>query len=288
MTVGEKYQNMRLIKIAIFGLLVSFVLSSVSASLADKFLSSQSDHSNFYADIFSLTGLWVGLIITAVYGALSSTIPFVAKAGVDAEGHVIDQVDTVNPKDAGGSFPGINRGHLTVSKVASSSVDFYGYKIKPFRDLPVGIAVGVLAQLYLTPLFTWPLSFFVHNLTKKISEPANSLVHNLSHPEIIILGFFVCVMSPLVEELFFRGLLQRGCFEAFANFAGQARAVVSVILTAGIFALAHFELLQLLPLFAFGIVLGTLAWSAKRLGPGVVAHMSFNTVAYVIVARGHF
>jgi len=288
MIVESKHSNTRLIKIAIVGLLASFVLSGLTASLATKFLSAQSDHSNFYKDIFSLTGLWIGLVITAVYCALSTWPQPEGLLPDDVQVNTVDQVDNVHSNGTEGSLPRPSPTHRELQKSAGRFFYFYGYKIRPLKDIPLGIAVGIFAQLCLTPAFTWPLSFFVHNLARKISGPAKAIVHNLSGPQMIILGFFVCVMSPLVEELFFRGLLQHGFADAFADFGRVAKAAGSIIFTAGIFALAHFELLQFLPLLAFGIVLGVLAWFTKRLGPGIIAHISFNTVAYAVVARGHF
>jgi uncharacterized protein len=45
-----------------------------------------------------------------------------------------------------------------------------------------------------------------------------------------------------------------------------------------VFGLAHFEPLQLPALILFGVVLGVLAQRTGRLGPGIVAHATFNAV----------
>ena len=79
-------------------------------------------------------------------------------------------------------------------------------------------------------------------------------------------------LSPIVEELFFRGLLQR----SLLRWMGPAPAIA---LQAGVFAFTHFQKLQFAALFAFGVVLGYLAHRTGRLGPGIAAHMVFNGAA---------
>ncbi len=84
----------------------------------------------------------------------------------------------------------------------------------------------------------------------------------------------VAVGAPIAEEIFFRGLLQRSLLRRFGPIA-------AVALSALIFGLTHFELLQLPALIGFGVVLGVLAVRTGRLGPGIFAHLSFNAVTVV-------
>ncbi|MHB1853573.1 MAG: CPBP family intramembrane glutamic endopeptidase, partial [Acidimicrobiales bacterium] len=88
----------------------------------------------------------------------------------------------------------------------------------------------------------------------------------------VVLVLVVVVGAPVVEELFFRGLLLRSL---------QARigSVGAVIVSGLLFGLAHFEPLQLPVLALFGVVLGVLALRTGRLGPGICAHAAFNSLA---------
>ncbi|HMC42582.1 MAG TPA: CPBP family intramembrane glutamic endopeptidase, partial [Acidimicrobiales bacterium] len=83
----------------------------------------------------------------------------------------------------------------------------------------------------------------------------------------------------LVEELFFRGLLQR----SLAGWLGPGPAIGVAALG---FGLAHGEAVQLLALVAFGVVLGVLAQRSGRLGPGIVAHAAFNGATIAVIALG--
>jgi len=90
----------------------------------------------------------------------------------------------------------------------------------------------------------------------------------------------LAVGAPIVEELFFRGLLQRALLHRFGT-------VPSIVGSAVFFGLAHFEALQLPALVAFGIVLAVLAHRTGRLGPGMFAHGAFNAVTVLTLTLRH-
>jgi membrane protease YdiL (CAAX protease family) len=166
-------------------------------------------------------------------------------------------------------------------------VQDYGLALRPLPDLPLGVAVGLLSQFVLVPVFELPLVPFVPHLYNKLGRPAHELLGKAtsgSEAGLVFLALLVCLGSPLVEELFFRGLLLRGLLGKMGKIGGRLGPAVSIVLTGLVFALVHFETLQLLGLAAFGSVLGVLAWRTGRLGPSIIAHVTFNTttvVAYV-------
>jgi len=85
------------------------------------------------------------------------------------------------------------------------------------------------------------------------------------------------VGAPIAEEIFFRGLTQRSLLKQ--RRLTRANPWAAIVVTAAFFGVAHFEPLQFPPLFAFGLVLGILAWRTERLGPGIWAHLTFNALA---------
>jgi membrane protease YdiL (CAAX protease family) len=64
-------------------------------------------------------------------------------------------------------------------------------------------------------------------------------------------------------------------------------SVAAIAGSAVVFGLAHFQLLQLPALILFGLVLAILAKRTGRLGPGIVAHATFNaaTVLTLVLKR---
>lgn len=104
----------------------------------------------------------------------------------------------------------------------------------------------------------------------------------------VVAGFAVVavVAAPLVEELVFRGLLQR----ALCRWAGPGLAVAG---QAVVFALGHLSPsggLGNLPHFVhfsvWGAVMGVAAHRTGRLGPTIVAHSLSNCLAVAILLAG--
>jgi membrane protease YdiL (CAAX protease family) len=95
---------------------------------------------------------------------------------------------------------------------------------------------------------------------------------------------FAVVGAPIVEELFFRGLLQG----ALAHRYGPRTALW---VQAGIFGVCHYQfgmpfstvVLTVVPIACVGLVLGSLRWRYDRLAPGMIAHALCNVVAVVVL-----
>jgi membrane protease YdiL (CAAX protease family) len=162
----------------------------------------------------------------------------------------------------------------------------FGVAIRPV-DIPLGIVAGFLAQYVFVPVASLPLVPFVPHLSTRLSSVAKSLTSGFSTPALVVLGLFICLGSPLLEELFFRGVLLRGVAGVRGR-RGTVRprvAVAAALVASILFGLAHFEGLQLLGLIAAGFTFAALAASTGRLGPGFIAHVTFNTFAFVSVVH---
>ena len=145
------------------------------------------------------------------------------------------------------------------------------------RDVLPGLAFGVASHVLVLMLY---LPFRLLNPDLDLSEEARRVTDLGRGPGLVLLAVVLVVGAPVVEELFFRGLLQRSLERRF----GPGWAVAGSALAFGV---THYQPLQLLGLVAFGVVLGVLTWRSGRLGPAVVAHATFNaaTVAVLVAAR---
>jgi hypothetical protein len=149
----------------------------------------------------------------------------------------------------------------------------------PF-DLVIGLVAGVGTQLVLIPLLYYPFEQADRTLKHRLEAPAKTDTAGVHGAwQVAVLFVLLAVGAPIVEELFFRGLLMR----SLTRWRGP---VVGIGGSAIVFGLAHFELLQLPALILFGVILGTLAYKTGRLGPNMVAHAAFNAVT-VITLTGH-
>jgi membrane protease YdiL (CAAX protease family) len=271
---------------AIWGLCAGFVLASLLVS-AFGLLSGHSSHpSGFGSDVASLCGLWAGLVGAAVVASLRHRRAELAASGGAAPSGTGPGLTSREPAP-----PGRSRARRRPlgrrSGLARDLADDYGLALRPWPDIPLGIAVGLASQYLLVPLLELPLAPFVPHLFTRLGQPAQDLTSEGTGAGLVLLGVLVCLGSPLVEEIFFRGVLLRAVASRLAPLGPTLGPVVSVLIVGLVFGLVHFEALQLIALVGFGVVLCVLAWRTGRLGPGIVAHVAFNTAAFVTVARSH-
>lgn len=140
-------------------------------------------------------------------------------------------------------------------------------------DLPVGAFVGMLGQFGILWIVYYPMSWFTDVTTEEFSEPARDIADRASGPVgVVLLVLIVGLGAPIVEEIFYRGLVQRSLIRRVGPGWGVALASV-------LFGAAHLQPLQFPALALAGGVFGVLAYRYGRLGPAIVAHMVFNLTA---------
>jgi membrane protease YdiL (CAAX protease family) len=142
----------------------------------------------------------------------------------------------------------------------------------------VGVAVGVGAQIAIGLLY---LPFRSH--LKHFDAPITKLTGSSHGPSYAVIILLTVVGAPLVEEIFFRGVLFRGLVGLSSNVVRRGTKVAAiagaVVADGLLFALAHGELIQLPGLALFGMVLAVTFWRTGRLGMCIAAHISFNALA---------
>jgi len=168
-------------------------------------------------------------------------------------------------------------GTWTTSRVLGSGsvVDDFGVTARPI-DV-VGLPIGVVTQLLVVPALyvplheLWPATFD----DAALSETAQDLVDRADGWLIVLLFVLVVVAAPIVEEIVYRGLLQKPLLAHFPPWA----VIVGV---AAVFAVIHFRPVEYPGLFVAGLVFGVLAWRSGRIGPAVAAHIGFNAMGLVL------
>jgi membrane protease YdiL (CAAX protease family) len=138
------------------------------------------------------------------------------------------------------------------------------------RELPIVymlLPVLVLAQLVLRTLVVFlPLPTWMNKtLTELHQWPVLSFV-------------VVCVTAPILEELFFRGLLLSGLLK---NYSPRKAIMQSSLL----FGLIHLYPMQAVSAMVMGLFLGWLYYRTQSLIACIVAHALNNTVAWVLMQQ---
>lgn len=156
---------------------------------------------------------------------------------------------------------------------SGSVVADYGIRFRPVDVL--GLGIGALCSLVLIRLVylpleaIWPATFSEERLT----ENAEDLVARADGSTWLVV-IVVVIGAPVVEELFYRGLLQR-------SLAARYREGFVVVAVAAVFAIVHFRPVEIPGLFAIGLVFGVAALWTGRLGMAMTIHAGFNAVGIV-------
>jgi membrane protease YdiL (CAAX protease family) len=145
----------------------------------------------------------------------------------------------------------------------------------------LGVPLGVATQLVLVPALYWPLrGLWPDTFSEaRLEERAQDLVDRAGGVDTVLLVLVVVVGAPIVEELVYRGLVQRSLSAAVGAAAG-------LILTSALFSLVHLSPVEYPGLFLAGLVFGAGLTLTGRLGPAIVTHAAFNATGLFVVLTG--
>ena len=151
----------------------------------------------------------------------------------------------------------------------------FGLDARPI-DL-LGAPIGVVAQLVLIPAVYVPLRAIWPDVfdDDALTETAEDLIDRADGGLIVVLFLLVVIGAPLVEEIVYRGMLQRPLLARLP----QLPVVTGV---AAVFALIHLRPVEYPGLFVAGLVFGVCAWRTGRIGMAVVAHVAFNATGLAL------
>lgn len=163
-------------------------------------------------------------------------------------------------------------------KARSTVVDQFGLRFRAI-DIPVGLVIGIAAQFVLVRLVSWPWLRLLGRSAEELSEPAQNLVSKAADPfGVVLLVLIVVIGAPVIEELFYRGLLLRSLERLMPSWT-------AIVVCGLVFGASHFQLLGLPALAVFGMLLAFLAWRTGRLGMAIAAHLAFNAVTVWFLLR---
>jgi membrane protease YdiL (CAAX protease family) len=121
----------------------------------------------------------------------------------------------------------------------------------------------------------------LENLIRKAESDSTTMLRHLlemkSPMDLVAMLFTLAIIPAIVEEFFFRGVLQRLFIQI------MKRPGAGIVITAIIFSAVHGQFLGFFPRVVLGIVLGALFWYSGSLWPGILAHFVNNALQIILV-----
>lgn len=207
-------------------------------------------------------------------------------------------------------IPGVHAGQIptdpgTLKTVqAFSSVILFGlpaifYGLMTFRQRPLtelGLRptmnvnfylIAILVMICAFPLEGWlgminkglPLPHWMTQMEQDQDKQIALILAGKRPVDLIANLVVVAIIPGIVEELFFRGALQRALIQLCKSpWAG-------IIVTGLLFSAFHMEFEGFFPRTFLGIVLGAVYWYSGSLWTVIVAHVFFNGIQVIMAAR---
>jgi membrane protease YdiL (CAAX protease family) len=154
----------------------------------------------------------------------------------------------------------------------------YGLQVR--RTDLLGVGIGVLCQIVVIPIVYLPLEAIWPDTfgDQQVQQNASDLASRASGASMFLLVMVIVVGAPIVEELVYRGLIQRAL-------ASRLSAPVAVAATAALFTFIHFRPIEYPGLAVLAVVLGVSAAATKRLGLPIAIHIGFNATGLLVAVQ---
>ncbi len=154
------------------------------------------------------------------------------------------------------------------------------------KNLTKNIFYGIVGYIASIPLFLIVVCivFYAVKLVGYVPErqPVVELFLKEENPTFLIYSsIFASVFGPFIEELFFRGFLYNAAKKRMGTLWGM-------VLTSGIFAALHTNVVGFLPIMALGILLTYMYEKTGSLISSITVHVSHNIAMmyFVFLAKG--
>jgi len=106
-------------------------------------------------------------------------------------------------------------------------------------------------------------------------EPIHRLLFLEQRPGVLLLTILLtCIIGPVAEELFFRGVV-------YAAIRSRTSRLIAMLLSGGLFAVTHTNLMGFLPIAVLGCLLAYLYERTGSLAASMIVHMFHNSLLLV-------
>ncbi len=147
------------------------------------------------------------------------------------------------------------------------------YKIKILSGVtPMGVLLAIFCSVLFFLLLDNCLDPVFEKIFPQSEQDYQETVQNLIKSPVTSL-LQVCIVAPVVEEILMRGFVLGGLKNTYGNIA-------ALLISAVLFAILHFNMVQTLSAFVCGIILGFLYIQTNSIPCCIIAHCGYNLISY--------
>ncbi|OBR92688.1 MULTISPECIES: CPBP family intramembrane glutamic endopeptidase [Clostridium] len=151
-----------------------------------------------------------------------------------------------------------------------------GYKVKIFKNVTI---INILLAVGCSVLFYFLLDKCFDPIFESLypaSEQAyeNTIQSLLKTPITSLLQ--VCIIAPVIEEILMRGFVLGGLKDSYGN-------GIALLISAVLFAVLHFNMVQTISAFICGIILGILFLKTDSILSCIIAHIGYNLISFAMM-----
>lgn len=157
----------------------------------------------------------------------------------------------------------------------------YGFsanaKMKYIQPL-VFVLIGVVACYFANYIGSFISSLFSYG-DNSANQEAIEEIYLSKYGLLLILD--VCIIGPVVEELVFRGCIQRGLVKL------RIHPIIAIIITSIIFGFIHVfdagDYTQVFPYIFMGLALGSIFYKSDSIVESTIVHILLNTISTSLI-----
>lgn len=136
----------------------------------------------------------------------------------------------------------------------------------------------MLAAAALIGLSAWYVNLWLVSLLPLPEGYVTTLEQMVEQPPLALALFAIGLVPAICEEVLFRGVVLRGLSSRFIPLA-------AIVFSAALFSAYHMSLIQALPTFTLGLLLGLLSLRGDSVLPSMLAHLLNNSMAILVHRR---
>lgn len=155
-----------------------------------------------------------------------------------------------------------------------------GYQLRLFTNVTVkGVIFAVACSFLFFVILDNGLDPVFESLFPQSEEDYKEMIQTLLTSPVV--SFIqVCMIAPFIEEILMRDVVLGGLRKTYGT-------GVALFISAFLFALLHFNMVQTLSAFVCGIVLGMLYLKTDSILCCIIAHCGYNLISYISMIYTH-